>query len=65
MRRAGLLWGAVELDEREGPIGQWEGERDAYAAAVLERADTEFEAGRAVAITKTLDELVEFALADD
>ena len=45
-RRAGLLWGAVEAEERRGLVGQWEDERELYAAPVLAHAGPEFEAGR-------------------
>ena len=61
--RAGLLWSAVELEERQGPIGQWEGEREAYAAPVLERKDESFDAGFRSGRGKTLDELVELAVS--
>ena len=33
--RAGVLWGAVEAEEQREPVGQWEGERDEYAAPIL------------------------------
>jgi predicted ATPase/class 3 adenylate cyclase len=62
-RRAGLLWAAVELEERQGRLGQWEDERDAYAAPVLRRADEVFEAARAEGRQRTLDELVAVALS--
>ena len=61
-RRAGFLWAAVELEEQQGRVGQWEDERAAYAAPVLERADEEFALGLQLGRAKTLDELVEFAL---
>jgi predicted ATPase/class 3 adenylate cyclase len=60
---AGICWSGVELEERGGPVGQWEDERDAYTAPVFERADEEFEAGRAAGRAKTLDELVALAVA--
>jgi tetratricopeptide (TPR) repeat protein len=47
LARAGLLWGAIESEEERGTVGQWEGERQAYAAHVLAHADDEFERGRA------------------
>jgi predicted ATPase/class 3 adenylate cyclase len=64
LRRAGLLWSAVGLDERQGPIGQWEDERETYAAAVLSHADDAFEDGVAEGGQKELDELVLLALDD-
>jgi tetratricopeptide (TPR) repeat protein len=35
--RAGVLWGALEREEERGPVGQWEGERDAYRSRVEPR----------------------------
>ena len=35
--RAGLLWGAVEAEERRAPVGQWELERDDYVGKVARR----------------------------
>ena len=35
VERAGVLWGAVEAEERRQPVGQWEAERDDYAAPIL------------------------------
>jgi predicted ATPase len=43
--RAGLHWGAVEAEEARGPIGQWELEREDYAAKVVIDSDA-FEGGR-------------------
>jgi len=43
--RAGLFWGAVEAEEARGPIGQWELEREEYAAKVVLESDV-FEGGR-------------------
>jgi predicted ATPase/class 3 adenylate cyclase len=60
--RAGLLWAAVELEERAGPIGQWEDERDAYATPVLAHAGVAFDRGLASGRELTLDELVPAAL---
>ena len=60
-QEAGTYWAAVELDERGGPIGQWEDERDDYASPVLDRADDDFAAGRSAGLQKTLDELVALA----
>jgi hypothetical protein len=44
-RRAGPLWGAVEAQEEWRPLGQWEGERQQYAARVLARWASELESG--------------------
>ena len=58
LERAGLLWAAVEAEERAGPIGQWEDERDAYAAPVLAYAGVDFDRGLASGRDMTLDEIV-------
>ncbi|MGH2818481.1 MAG: ATP-binding protein [Actinomycetota bacterium] len=64
VERAGTLWGAIETEEARGPVGQWETEREEYAAAVLAAAGPEFEQGRVAGRALTLDEVVEYALAD-
>ena len=58
---AGTYWSAIELEERVGPVGQWEDERADYAAPVLDSADDDFAAGRRLGLQKTLDELVALA----
>jgi predicted ATPase len=59
--RAGVLWGAVEAEENRGPVGQWEGERDAYATPVLAETGTEFERGRERGRKLSLSEAVAYA----
>ena len=44
--RAHLLWGAAEAEEQRGPIGQWEAERDGYAARVGIRDGGELDPAR-------------------
>jgi predicted ATPase len=63
--RAGLLWGAVEREAERGRIGQWEDEREDYAAHVFAVAGPEFERARADGRTMSLDEAVEYALSLD
>jgi predicted ATPase/class 3 adenylate cyclase len=63
-KRGGVLWGAVEAEELRGTIGQWENDREAYAAPVLEHADAEFDRGRAHGRGLSLGEAVEEALRD-
>jgi len=63
--RAGRLWGAVEAEEVRGPLGQWENEREGYAANVLVAADADFDVARASGRTLSLDEAVEYALSVD
>jgi hypothetical protein len=62
--RAGVLWGALEADEARGPIGQWEDERETYAAPVLACANEEFERGRLRGHSLSLDEVVEETCRD-
>ncbi|HZC28464.1 MAG TPA: hypothetical protein VE269_01900, partial [Gaiellaceae bacterium] len=59
--RAGVLWGAVEGEEARAPVGQWEDERDAYAAPVLAHADEHFERGRKQGRELSLSEAVAYA----
>ena len=60
--RAGLLWGAIETEEARAPIGQWEMEREAYAAPLLRRTGAGFERGRTLGRTLSLDEVVQQAV---
>jgi predicted ATPase len=59
--RAGVLWGAVEAEEARGPVGQWEDEREAYAAPVVAAADAGFEQGRDRGRSLSLAEAVAYA----
>jgi hypothetical protein len=61
---AGVLWGAVEAEERRAPVGQWEDEREAYAAPVLAYAGEAFERGRAGGEPLSLEEAVRRAAAE-
>jgi predicted ATPase/class 3 adenylate cyclase len=61
--RAGVLWGALELQEERGPIGQWENERAKYAEPVLAHAGPTFERGREDGRRMSLDEAIVYALA--
>jgi predicted ATPase len=60
--RAGLLWGAIEREETQSPIGQWEAERGDYEAAIRNAAGGEFEQGRKEGRLLRLAEAVEAAL---
>jgi predicted ATPase len=55
---AGVLWGAVEAEERRAPVGQWEDEREAYADPVLDHAGEAFDRGRTAGAPLTLEEAV-------
>jgi predicted ATPase len=63
--RAGVLWGAVESEEESGVIGQWEEEREDYAAPVLAHDGPEFARGRERGRRLSPDEAVAFALSVD
>ena len=62
--RAGRLWGAIEAEESRGPVGHWDNDRDEVASAVV-IASPEFEHGRSSGQSLSLDEAVEYALAED
>jgi hypothetical protein len=62
--RAGVIWGAVEAEEQKGAVGQWEDERELYAAPVLAHAGPDFERGRHVGSRLSFDEAVEYALSE-
>jgi len=62
--RAGRLWGAIEAEEAQGPVGFWERERDEIAATVV-IPSPEFESGRSTGRSLSLDEAVEYALGDE
>jgi len=64
LERAGFLWGALEAEEKRGIVGQWEGERELYAAPVLAHAGDDFERGRTAGRGLSLDDAVGVALAD-
>ena len=64
LKNAGTIWGAVETEEARAPVGQWEGEREDYAARVLAYEGPEFDAGRSQGRRMTLSDAVEHALAD-
>jgi predicted ATPase len=64
LEKAGVVWGAVEAEEGRGRIGQWEAERDAYAARVLEYESEPLESGRMQGRRMTLSDAVDYALAD-
>jgi predicted ATPase len=59
--QAGVLWGALEAEAARGPVGQWELERDDYAAHVL-TPDEAFERGRAKGSRMALADAVDYAL---
>jgi len=63
--RGGRLWGAIEAEEARSTLGQWERQRDEYAAPVLAAGGPGFEAARATGRTLALDEAVELALSVD
>jgi tetratricopeptide (TPR) repeat protein len=60
--RAHLLWGAVEAEERWGLLGQWEAERDEYAAKVGVRSGAELDRARSRGRGLSLQAAIEEAL---
>src|SRR5581483_10970825 len=62
LEEAGRLWGALEADAEQAPVGQWELERELYTAR-LRMGMPEFERGRAEGRRLSLGEAVELALA--
>ena len=62
LEQAGLMWGALEAEEERGTVGQWEGERELYADAVLAHASDDFERGRARGSHLSLADAVRVAL---
>jgi tetratricopeptide (TPR) repeat protein len=62
--RAGRLWGAIEREEQQGPLGEWDADRDELAAAVLARPEPALETGRVEGRQLSLDEAVTYALSD-
>jgi predicted ATPase len=63
--RAGRLWGALEAEEERGPVGQWETERESFAARVLAPTGAELERGLAEGRRLSLEAAVEEALERD
>jgi predicted ATPase len=62
--RAGLIWGAVEAEERRTTHGNWEQLRDELAAPVLAHEEASaFARGRVEGRRLSLDEAVDYALA--
>jgi len=64
LEKAGAVWGAVEAEEGRGRVGQWEAERDVYAARVLDYENEAFATGRVKGRRMALSDAVDHALAD-
>jgi predicted ATPase/class 3 adenylate cyclase len=64
LEKAGAVWGAVEAEEGRGRVGQWEAERDVYAARVLDHENEAFATGRVKGRRMTLSDAADYALAD-
>ena len=60
--RAGVLWGAVEAEEQREPVGQWEAERDEYAAPILANEGPALARGREKGRSLALADAVEVGL---
>jgi ATP/maltotriose-dependent transcriptional regulator MalT len=64
LERAGRLWGSLEREAEQAPVGYWEGDRSEYEARVV-RDEPAFERGREKGRRLSLDEAVAYALGDD
>ncbi len=63
LKRAGLIWGAIEAEESRATHGNWDQVRDDLAAPVLAHAgEPAFESGRLEGHRLSLDAAVEYAL---
>ena len=62
LERAHRLWGAVEGEERRGTVGQWELEREKYAAKIGIRSGDELDHARMRGRGLSLQEAMEEAL---
>jgi predicted ATPase len=63
VERAGRLWGAIEAEESRAPLGNWEHDRDEYAALIVTLGDVGFETGRTGGRVLSLSDAVNEALA--
>jgi tetratricopeptide (TPR) repeat protein len=61
VERAGLLWGALEAEERRAPVA-WALDRGGWEARVVAHVEPEFERGRRSGSALSLDEAVAIAL---
>ena len=63
LREAGVLWGALEREERRGPVGQWEEARKQFAAAgAPSKPDATYEQARIEGGRMTFNEAIGYAL---
>jgi predicted ATPase len=60
--RSGRLWGALEAEEERGPVGQWENERESFAARVLVNDGPELQHGMEQGRRLSLDAAIAEAL---
>lgn len=65
LENAGLLWGAIEAEERRGPIGEWDRQRDDYAANIPAFGNPIFEAARAAGRQLSLEAASDRAIATE
>ena len=61
-RRAGVIWGAIEAEEKRNPMGAWAKEKERLGAPVLAHGGPEFNRGREEGADLDLDAAVEVAL---
>ncbi len=65
LERAGVLWGAIEAEEKRAVIGQWEGDRETYAAPVLAHAGPDLNRGLDEGRGLELDDAIERAIKSE
>ena len=64
LQRAGRLWGAIEEEDAVAPLGGWRRHRASIEARLRAPADDRFERARDAGRDLSLDEAVEYALAE-
>jgi predicted ATPase len=64
-RLAGVIWGAIEAEEKRNPMGAWAKERPRLGAPVLEHAGPGFDQGREEGAELDLDQAVGVALGEE
>ena len=64
-RHGGVIWGAIEAEEKRNPMGAWAKERERLGAPVLAHAGPEFDRGCEEGAELDLDAAVSVALQEE
>jgi len=64
-RQAGVIWGAIEAEEKRNPMGAWTKEKERLGAPVLAHVGPEFDRGRSEGAELDLDAAVGVALQEE